>query len=464
MTPPLHPLTIAEAGRRIADGSLSPVDLVDTVFARIEALEPELHAYATPMVESARTAARQAAEDIAGGRYRGPLRGIPLAIKDIYDTAGVRTAYGSPRHLDRVPDRDATTVGRLKAAGAIVVGKATTHEFAMGGPEFDGPFPPARNPWDRTRFTGGSSSGCGAAVPAGLALGAMGSDTMGSIRIPAAYCGMAGLKPTYGLVSRAGVAPLAWSLDTCGPMAWTAEDCAIMLEALAGPDPQDPTTAKSVAFDADTLHERSVAGLRLGVVRHFHEVDEKAADTTLAALEAALRTFADLGCKVVDVRLSPLWDYGAATYVICLSEAYAFHAPALREDPRAYGPRNLEKFSLGGTIKAGAYVDALRVRASLSAEMGAALTDVDALITVGAWDVAPPIDSVSTLGSLETPSITAPFNLTGVPAASVCTGFDSNGMPLGMQIAGRAFDEATVLALAHAYEQATPWRERRPAG
>src|SRR5438046_3925334 len=268
-------LTIAEAAKLIQRRELSPVELGDSRLARIEKLDGKPHSLIRVLGDSARAAARTAETEIAAGKYRGPLHGIPLGLKDIYETGGVPTTGHSKVMQDHVPQKDAFSVQKLRDAGAVVMGKLATHEFAFGGPSFDLPWPPARNPWDLSRFTGGSSSGTGAAVPAGLVLGGTGSDTGGSIRGPAAYCGLAGIKPTYGLCSRAGVLPLAFSLDHAGPMAWTAEDCAILLQALAGHDPADPASAKVPIPDYRAALAHGVTGLRIGLVRHFYERDNE---------------------------------------------------------------------------------------------------------------------------------------------------------------------------------------------
>src|SRR5207248_309493 len=264
-------LTIAEAARLIQQREVSPVELVDSRLARIERLDGKLHSFIRVLADAARAEARAAEGEIAAGKYRGPLHGIPLGLKDIYETAGMPTTGHSKVMQDHVPKADAFTVKKLREAGAVVMGKLATHEFAFGGPSFDLPWPPARNPWDTSRFTGGSSSGTGAAVPAGLVLGGTGSDTGGSIRGPAAYCGLAGIKPTYGLCSRAGVLPLAFSLDHAGPMAWTAEDCAILLQAMAGHDPADPGSANHKIPGYRAALKGDAKGLRIGLIRHFYE-------------------------------------------------------------------------------------------------------------------------------------------------------------------------------------------------
>src|SRR5690348_1831484 len=315
-------LTIAEAAKLIQQRELSPAELVDSRLARIEKLDGKLHSFIRVLADSARAEARAAESEIAAGKYRGPLHGIPLGLKDIYETAGVPTTGHSKVMQHHVPKADAVSVGKLREAGAVVLGKLATHEFAFGGPSFDLPWPPARNPWDLSRFTGGSSSGTGAAVAAGLVLAGTGSDTGGSIRGPAAFCGLAGIKPTYGLISRMGVLPLAFSLDHAGPLAWTAEDCAIMLQAMAGHDAADPASANRPIPDYHVALQGGVKGLRIGVIRHFYERDNEANPATRQAIEAAAQKFAELGCSVRDVTLSPLEDWASCGVLMMLAEAY----------------------------------------------------------------------------------------------------------------------------------------------
>src|SRR5205823_10057527 len=305
-------------------------ELTESRLARIERLDGKLHSFIRVLREPALAAARRAEAEIMGGNYRGPLHGIPIGLKDIYETKGVPTTGHSKILIDHVPQQDAASVRRLTDAGAIVVGKLATHEFALGGPSFDLPWPPARNPWDLSRFTGGSSSGTGAAVAAGLVLGGTGSDTGGSIRGPAAYCGLAGIKPTYGLISRAGILPLGFSLDHAGPMAWTAEDCAILLQAMAAHDPADPGSANHPIPDYRAALAGDVKGLRIGLIRHFYERDNEANAATHNAIDAAAKTLEGLGCSVREVTLSPLADWAACGVTIMLSEAYAIHEANLR--------------------------------------------------------------------------------------------------------------------------------------
>ena len=456
-------LTIAEAGALIAKRELSPVELVESRLGRIERLDGKLHSFIRVLAEEARAAARSAEAEIMAGRWRGPLHGIPIGLKDIYETKGVPTTAHSKVLIDHVPRQDATSVRRLKEAGAIVLGKLATHEFAFGGPSFDLPWPPARNPWDTSRFTGGSSSGTGAAVAAGLILGGTGSDTGGSIRGPAAFCGLAGLKPSYGRISRAGILPLAFSLDHAGPMAWTAEDCAIMLQAMAGHDPADPASADRPVPDYRAALSGEVKGLRIGLVRHFYETDNPANEATRQGIAAAVRVLEDLGCSVRELRLSPLAEWGACGIMIMLAEGYAIHEATLRQRFTDYGEAFRDRMALAALITGADYVQAVRRRRELAAELTTAMADLDLVITAAAASEAPTFDSVSKFAIFERPSLTMPFNVTGSPAMSVCCGYTAAGLPLAFQLAGKPFDEATVLKVAHAYEKATSWRSVRPS-
>ena len=441
---------------------MSPVELLDSRLQRIERLDGRLNSFIRVLADDARAAARTAEAEIAAGRYRGPLHGIPIGLKDIYETAGVATTGHSKVMQDHVPAADAFSVARLRAAGAVLVGKLATHEFAFGGPSFDLPWPPARNPWDTARFTGGSSSGTGAAVAAGLVLGGTGSDTGGSIRGPSAYCGLAGIKPTYGLISRMGILPLAFSLDHAGPMAWTAEDCAILLQAMAGHDPADPASANRPVPDYRAALQEGAKGLRIGVIRHFYERDNEANAATRQAIEAAAQKFAELGCSVRDVTLSPLADWASCGVLMMLAEAYAIHEHNLRQRFTDYGEIFRDRMALAGLITAADYIQALRRRRELVAELDRAMADLDLVMTAAAPSEAPRIEEVGKFAIMERPSLTMPFNVTGSPAMSVCCGYTEAGLPLSFQIVGKRFEDATVLRAAHAYEQATPWRGRRP--
>ncbi len=455
-------LTIAEASKLIAARKLSPLELTQACLAKTKRLDNKLSAYVELTEESALAGARAATATAAKGALKSPLHGIPIGLKDIYDTAGTRTTGHSKLLKDRVPAEDATSVKNLKAAGAVITGKLGTFEFAIGGPSFDILTPPSRNPWDLDRMTGGSSSGSGAAVAAGLCLGAMGSDTGGSIRGPSALCGISGLKPTYGLISRKGVLPLSQSLDHAGPMCWTAEDCALMMNALAGHDPGDPASANVPLPDFTARIGASVKGLKVGLVRHFHETDHEATDEVKASVDAAMKVLKSLGCKVVEVTLPPLADFAAVGLTIMGSEAFAIHEKTLRESPKLYGEFARDRITMGAFYTGADYVAASLMRRELCAAVARVMEGVDVLATAASCFPAPEITKVPKWFMWQKPSITMPFNVTGLPALSVCTGFSSDGLPLAMQLVGRAFDDATVLGLGDAYEKATPWRGKRP--
>jgi aspartyl-tRNA(Asn)/glutamyl-tRNA(Gln) amidotransferase subunit A len=458
-------LTLAEASRAIVEGHLSPVALTEAYLDRIDALDGELHSYVLVLRESAIAAARA----LAAGPARGLLHGIPIGLKDIYKTRGIRSTAGSRRYLDHVPDEDAESWVRLRNAGAILLGKQETHEFAIGGPDFSLPFEPARNPWNTAHYPAGSSSGSAVAVAAGLCAAAMGSDTGGSIRGPAAYNGIVGLKPTYGRVSRRGVFPLSYTLDHCGPLTRTVEDCAIMMQVLAAHDPADPASADRPVPDYRAALATRLDGVKIGVVRHFHERDAVAdfgADSApsaayIEAFDAACRKLESLGARLVDLQLSPLVDYLDANRLIMLGEAYALHETDFRERPQDFGRHMFARVALGAFLSAADYVEATRQRRELCLEFARALAGVDVAVSANATAPAPRIDAVPFWGVYERASYTAPYNLTGSPALSVPIGFEA-GLPLAFQIAGKAFDEAMVLRVGHAFEQATEFHRRRP--
>jgi len=455
-------LTIAEAARLIEQKRLSPVELTTALIRRAEALDPQLNAYLLPTPDQALDQARQAEQEIIDGGYRGPMHGIPFALKDIYTTAGIRTTGHSRICLDAVPSTDATTVRKLYEAGAVLTGKLATHEFAHGGPSFDLPWPPARNPWNRDHFTGGSSSGSGAAVAAGFVPAALGSDTGGSIRGPAALCGIVGLKPTYGLVSRYGVYANSFSFDHAGPMTWTVEDCAIVLQAIAGPYPEDPVSATRPVPNYRAALSGDIKGLRIGVVRHLHEDDCAVTSEVSAALEQAFAVLASLGATLGEVRLRPAQDYYDVKVTIAESELLAVHEHALRTRPGDFGEDFLGRVLPALLISGRDYVQAQRERRRMLAEMAPVYANYDVLVTATAGAPAPRLGAWRTIELWKRASLTTPFNVTGGPALAQCIGFASNGLPLSMQVVGRPFEDATVLRAAHAYEKATPWRTRRP--
>lgn len=455
--------TIAEAARDIAAKKLSPVELARTCLARAQRLNPTLHAFIRFTEEIALDQARAAETRQMQGTLKGPLDGIPIAHKDIYETAGVPTTGHSRVLIDHVPAADAAVVRLWREAGAVMLGKLATHEFAWGGPSFDLPWPPARNPWDPSRFTGGSSSGTGAAVAAGLILGGTGSDTGGSIRMPSGLCGIAGIKPTYGLCSRTGVLPLAQSLDTTGPMAWTVEDCALLLDAMTGHDPADPSSVDAPRPDLLSGLNGGVKGLRIGVVRHFFETDFPASAPVREGVNHLAAVLKDLGAEITEVELPPLQAFNAPGWLILMSEAHAVHEAWLRTRFRDYGEFLRERLAMAAIVSASDYVQAQRRRRELCDAVAAVMQSCDLLITAAQPSEARPIEQMTKWASFEGPNFTIPFNLTGQPGLTLCTGFGEGGLPVGAQIIGRHFEDATVLRAGHAYEQATGWRARRPA-
>jgi aspartyl-tRNA(Asn)/glutamyl-tRNA(Gln) amidotransferase subunit A len=462
----LHELSLAELSRRIAARSLSPVELLESCIARIKALDGGLNSVLLLLEERARAEARAAEAEIAAGHYCGPLHGIPIGLKDIYETAGIRTTAHSAVLRDHVPAEDATTVRLLREAGAVIPAKLATWEFAIGGTSFDLPWPPACNPWDRRLDPTGSSSGSAVAVAAGMLPGAMGSDTGGSIRNPASWCGIAGHKPTYGLVSRKGVLPLSWSLDHAGPMAWTAEDCALMMSVLAAHDPEDPASAQVPVPDfAGSIAEgrrHGLSGLRIGVVRHFFERDVPCTPAVLAAMEDSILAMRELGAELRDVTLPAYGDYAAPGNIIARAESWAIHDAWLTEDASRYGAYGRRRLASGAFISAGDYLHAQRRRALLIARTLEAMEGLDAVVFPTARGTAEPM-GVDTVGPKGPPAFFARvFNLVGGPALSVCNGFSPEGLPVGLQVAGRPFADHLVLRIGDAVERALGTRLRRP--
>ena len=457
----LHHLAISQAADLIARRQLSPVELTRAYLDRAEALDAQLNAYLRPMPEHALAQAEAAERELAAGRSRGPLHGIPFGAKDVFATSGVPTTGQSRAYAGLVPLQDATAIARLNEAGAVLLGKLTTHEGAHGGPSFDLAWPPARNPWNRAHFTGGSSSGSGAGVAAGLMPAALGSDTGGSIRNPASLCGLVGLKPTYGLVSRHGVMPNSFSYDTAGPLTWTVEDCALVLQAIAGHDPKDPASADRPVPDYRAALGGGVRGLRIGVLRHLYEEDVAVSAEVRAAMEAAFEVLRGLGAVLEDVRIRPAQDYYDVKLIGAEAELFSVHEQVLRADPTSFGEDFLGR-SLAAIMISGAdLIRSQRQRRVMIAQMAPVYARHDLLITAGPGP-APTLESWRTLQFWQKASLTTPFNVTGGPALVQCCGFTASGLPLSLQLVGRPFDEATVLRAAHAYEAATPWRNRRP--
>ena len=456
-------MTISQAGPLIRDRKLSPVELVRAFLDRIDRIDAQLHSFVTLLREPALARARGAEAEILRGDYRGPLHGIPIGLKDLYDTKGIRTTAMSRVTPDRIPDEDATTVARLNEAGTVLMGKLAMHEFALGGPDPTSLFPPAHNPWNLDHIPGGSSSGSGAAVAAGLCMGALGSDTGGSIRGPASLCSIVGLKPTYGRVSNYGVVPLSWSQDHCGPMTWTVEDTALMLQAIAGHDPRDPTTSSAPVPDYTLALKDDIKGMSVGVPReYFYQPGPEVEPETLAAVEKALESMASLGATVRDVEIPHIEYARAANSTIMMGEAFTFHEHNLRTRRQDFGEMVRSRFLLGGLLSMSDYVQAQRVRLLIKQEMARALQEVDVLVTPTSAKPAPLLEGYQRSATLTGPSFTGPFNLSGLPSISVPGGFTSAGLPIGLQIAGKPFDESTVLRVAYTYQQSAGWFQRRP--
>lgn len=461
MTAP-HWLAAAEIAHAYAARTLSPVELLTALLARIESLDPTLHAFVRLDADAAMQAARVAESEIAAGRGRGPLHGIPVGVKDIIDVAGLPTTCHSRILLDNVAAADAAVIARLRQAGAIIIGKLATHEFALGGPSFDLPFPPARNPWNPAHHPGGSSSGSGAGVCAGLFPLALGSDTGGSVRNPASACGIVGLKPTYGLVSRRGVFPLSYTLDHVGPLARTVADAALLLDGIAGHDPADPGSTPAPARQFGRLLDRGVRGLRIGFIRHFHERDMPAHPEVAAALEDAARALQAEGAEIRTVTLPSLTEFAGINRVILCSEAWSIHAPWLRARPGDYGQLTRRRLLPGAFMTAGDYVGAQRRRTQVIAAVEDCLRDVDVLLCASSMDPASRLDDAEETARTYSRQARTPFNVTGHPAVAMMAGLSRGGLPVSLQLAGRYHDDATVLRVAAAYERATAWHEKKP--
>ncbi len=460
---PLHYLTIRQAGELIRTRQFSPVELTRACLDRIEATDDRLHSFILLLADEALEQARTAEAQVLSGDYKGPMHGIPFALKDLYDTAGVRTTSGSQVDINRVPTEDATTTARLKEAGGILLGKLAMHEFALGGPDWTTPFEPARNPWNLDHITGGSSSGSGSAVASGQAPGALGSCTGGSIRGPASLCGIVGLKPTYGRVSRFGVVTLSWSQDHAGPMTRTVEDTAFMLQAIAGHDPRDPTSSRAPVPDYSLSLREDIRGVRLGLPRHyFFDNDPRVNPEVVAKVEEAVAALEGLGAHVEEVTLPSLDYVRAANSVIMVSEAFAYHEPNLKTRPQEFGEIVRGRFRIGGLLNASDYLQAQRVRTWARREFADVMKRVDFLVTPTMSQPAAAFEGYDPLSTARGKSFTAPFNVTGLPAISVPCGFTESGLPIGMQIAGKPFDEPGVIQAAYTYQQHAGWHELKP--
>jgi aspartyl-tRNA(Asn)/glutamyl-tRNA(Gln) amidotransferase subunit A len=452
--------TLAEASQAIAEG-LSPLAITRQCLDRIAALEPGLHAFITVTVDRALAAAEQAEKEIRGGRRRGPLHGVPYALKDLFDVAGIRTTAHSRLLLDNMASADSEATRRLEAAGMVLLGKLSTHEFARGGPTDKLPFPNARNPWATDRFVGGSSTGSAVSVAAGMVPLAMGSDTGGSVRIPAAYTNLVGLKPTYGRISRRGMVPLSFGLDHAGPLTRSVEDAALALTVLAGHDPADPGSAPVEVDDYLAGLKRGIAGLRIGYARAFNE-ESLVGPEQMAAMDEAVRVMRDLGATVKEVTLPSRRRLDACIWTILHAEGFAVHQKHLQTRPQDYGRVTRERLMLGAFVTGSEYVQAQRLRGVLRREVDNVLRDVDVIFCASIPAEAPLVAAVDEGPWRREHPITGPFNATGHPAMSLPTGFSANGLPLSGQLVGAHFDEATLFRIGHAYEQQAGWWKRRP--
>jgi aspartyl-tRNA(Asn)/glutamyl-tRNA(Gln) amidotransferase subunit A len=461
MATEFHDMSVAELSGLLAARKLSPVELVEALIRRVEQYDHQTRAFITRTFDLARQQAQAAEAAIAAGAYRGPLHGIPFALKDIYDTKGILTSGHSRVFIDRVPREDATATRRLYDAGAVLLGKLATHEMAHAGPSFDLPWPPARNPWNLAHFTGGSSSGSGAAVAAGLAPLALGSDTGGSIRGPASLCGVVGLMPTFGLVSRAGVITNSYTFDHCGPLARTVEDCALVLEALAGYDPKDAGSLKRPIPPYRQALGQDLRGLKIGVLRHHWEEDIPASEDVRQAMEAALDVLRRLGAELEDCRVRPLAHYFDVKIIIAESEIFSVHQRDLMARPKDFGADFRSRALPSVLFTAHDYVQATREHRRMMVEMEPLYARFDAFVTAGMGE-APRLADYRSVSFWREPSLLTAWNVTGQPVLALPNGFGRRGLPLGMQLIGRPFGETVILRIGHAYERATAWHTRRP--
>jgi aspartyl-tRNA(Asn)/glutamyl-tRNA(Gln) amidotransferase subunit A len=451
--------TISELAQRLRRRQVSPVEITQACLERIEKLNPALNAFITVMADTALADARAAEAEIAQGEWRGPLHGVPVALKDLIDTAGVRTTAASALYKDRIPTHDAEVVRRLRQAGAVIIGKNNLHEFAYGGSSLVSYFGDIHNPWDVGRIAGGSSGGSAAAVAAGLACAAIGTDTAGSIREPAALCGCVGLKPTYGRVSSQGVIPLSPSLDHVGPLTRSVEEAAIVLQAIAGYDADDATSGDVPVADYVAALGEGARQFRVGVPRayFFDNLDAEVA----SAMEHALGKIQTLVGEMREVQLDVPTDR-----TLQAAESYAFHSENVARSPELYQPETLRRIRTGEHVSAAEYIQRRRELEEARRNTCGAFANVDVLVTPTTPIPAPAIAELRADPAALRPAElkllrnTRPFNVWGLPAISIPCGFTQGGLPLGLQIAGPHWREDVVLRLAYAYEQATAWRER----
>ncbi len=455
-------LSLTEAAALIARRALSATELCDSYLGRIAERNPRLNAYLHVDTDAVRHAAAMRQASIDRNGPVSALDGIPIAIKDIIDIAGQRTSSQSAITENHVAARDAAVVELLRGNGSIMLGKTALHEFAIGGPCFDLPWPPARNPWDVARHPGGSSSGSGAAVAAGMAAAALGTDTAGSVRNPATCCGLYGLKPTAEAISRRGVFPLAFSLDAVGPITRRVEDMALIFAALARPDP-DPAGSRAHP-NHGRLHPiaAGIGGMKLGLVRRFHRDAPETEAAIADNFEQTAAAFAALGAELIEIDLPPLADWASCTRVIQQSEAYSIHRPWLQSQPESYCALSRQKLLPGAFLRAVDYIEAQKARRVLTATLDAAFESCDALLCVSGMTMPCRVDDPDAIRATYEKQARLPFSLSGHPALSFPTGFTAEGLPLGQQLVAPAWREDLLFRFAHAYEAAHAWHERRP--
>ena len=461
-------LSVAEAATELVAHRLSPVELTQAYLDRIAEIDPLINAYITVTADRALDQAKQAEAEIVSGNYKGPLHGIPIGLKDLFDTKGIRTTAGSKIMAERVPSEDGHVVSLLNHAGAILLGKLNMHEFAFGITNVNPHYGPARNSWNKDRITGGSSGGSGTAMAAGLCAAALGSDTGGSIRIPACFCGIVGLKPTYGRVSKRGVMPLSWSLDHVGPMTRTVEDAALMLQVIAGYDTQDPGSTDIAVPNYSAEIAKGIKGMRIAVLRGGYVLPMDA--DIESAFEESIKTLKSLGAMVTDpVELPYIEDTLSANITIISSEAATVHQTEMNGRPHDYGEDVLARLSIGRDHPATAYITARNTQRQMRDQLMDSLANYDALILPMMPLGAPPIGQNDVLVGGKVLDVraavtryTQPFNLTGFPAISVPCGFTDDALPIGFQLVAKPFEESVLLRITHAYERATEWHKQRP--
>lgn len=457
--------TVTALAADIRDGRLTAREVARVSLDRAERLGTRLRSIATLDPDRVLAEAAAADADLAAGRLRGPLHGVPVGIKDICDVAGYETGNGSRLTTGQSGPAaaDCVVVGRLRAAGAIVLAKTETHEFAIGGPDPTLPTGPARNPWNLDHYPGGSSSGSGASVAAAIVPAAIGTDTGGSIRIPSAYCGLAGMKPTYGRVSRRGISPLAWSLDHAGPMTWTMTDNALMLNAISGYDAGDPGSAAARVPDFLSGIDAGVAGLRIGVMAGWVEdCAGRLSPEVTAALDAAAGALRAAGAEIGEWRGSPVQDFIAVNRVMLLAEAFTVHEQDFRTRPGIFGPFLRERLAVGALLSAADYIQALRRRQEMIAEFAAAFRDFDLLLCLSGASDAPVAAAQKPGTMLSGLNLTGPFNVTGNPVLSAPCGPDAGGLPASVQIVAAPFQEALAYRAGRVIERALGARDLRP--